>query len=328
LWLSAFAAQGIPAAEATDPQAAPAVPRIELAEVWERASIVPPAKGWFEKLGSAMFGKRGAQFGSPVDLAIAPDGFLTLLDFDQKCLWLVDRPHQKSRLVRGPKGSDFVSPVGIALGPDGRIYVTDSFLKKICIFDRKARFVGYFASSVDFLQPVGIAYSRSGRCFWVSDSKRHVVHQLDEAGCSRQTVGRFGSGAGEFNFPGRLCVAPDGRMLVVDSLNSRVQMFAPDGSFLRAFGAAGDRPGHFARPKAVALDRAGRVYVADALFDIVQIFDPGGSVLMEFGGHGARGGEFSMPSGLFIDGEDRIHVADTYNRRIQVFRLVTGAKQP
>ena len=54
-----------------------------------------------------------------------------------------------------------------------------------------------------------------------------------------------GSKEGEFNCPEGLAVALDGSVVVADSLNHRVQMFAPDGRFLRAFGGHGANPVDF-----------------------------------------------------------------------------------
>ena len=84
-------------------------------------------------------------------------------------------------------------------------------------------------------------------------------------------------------------------------LNCRVQMFAPDGTVLRAFGQPGDRAGEFSRPKHVAVSDDGTVYVVDAAFQRVQMFDDQGRVLMLFGGPGSAPGSMTLPAGLCID---------------------------
>ena len=47
------------------------------------------------------------------------------------------------------------------------------------------------------------------------------------------SFGRFGSGPGEFNRAEGLCVDRQDRLYVADSCNHRIQVFAPDGRWLR-----------------------------------------------------------------------------------------------
>jgi sugar lactone lactonase YvrE len=59
------------------------------------------------------------------------------------------------------------------------------------------------------------------------------------------------------------------------------------------------------------------------MFDAVQVFDAQGRLLLGFGEQGKRPGQFWIPNGLSIDSNDRLFVADAYNRRIQVFQIVS-----
>ena len=59
------------------------------------------------------------------------------------------------------------------------------------------------------------------------------------------------------------------------------------------------------------------------LFDNVQIFNNLGSYMLSIGSQGTAAGEFWMPSGLFIDPDDTLYVCDTYNKRIQLFQILT-----
>ena len=114
----------------------------------------------------------------------------------------------------------------------------------------------------------------------------------------------------------------DGKILVTDSLNFRVQIFSSAGKYLDEFGEAGQMPGFFSRPKGIANDSDGNIYVVDALFDNIQIFSDQGTLLMDYGGPGQYFGKFWLPSGIAIDNTDKIYVADTYNKRIQIFQYL------
>ena len=120
----------------------------------------------------------------------------------------------------------------------------------------------------------------------------------------------------------------DGRIVVVDSMNFRVQILDPEGEPVTTFGVAGDGPGTFSRPRGVAVDGLGNIWVTDALFDNAQIFDRQGRLLLAVGRQGRGRGEFWMPADVAAAG-GRVLVADAYNRRVQAFELLaTGATTP
>jgi DNA-binding beta-propeller fold protein YncE len=64
---------------------------------------------------------------------------------------------------------------------------------------------------------------------------------------------------------------------VSDVQNHRVQVFRPDGTFLRAFGSLGAEPGQFTIPFDLNVDAAGDVYVIDDGAERITKFDTTGS---------------------------------------------------
>ena len=135
------------------------------------------------------------------------------------------------------------------------------------------------------------------------------------------SFGERGSAPGQLNFPTDLAWR-DGELLVLDSMNFRVQGFDPSGRPKRAFGRLGNSTGALSRPKGLAVDSEGDIYTAEALLETVQIFDGDGHFLYYFGNTGTGPGEFQLPAGVWIDRHDRIFVADALNRRVQVFQFV------
>lgn len=155
--------------------------------------------------------------------------------------------------------------------------------------------------------------------------------------------GAAGTEPGQFNRPRGIAIGPDGEVYVVDSDNSRIQVFSPDGSFLRQWGSYcdietgsgcvdpdGDGPlalgdGQFKEPWGITVDGSGRVYVADTWNHRVQVFDDGGAFVAKWGRLGqmssASGGEdlFYGPRDLVVDDQGRLFVSDTGNKRIIVF---------
>jgi len=98
---------------------------------------------------------------------------------------------------------------------------------------------------------------------FVSDSNNDRVEKFTSSGVFLTTWGTSGSGNGQFNIPGHLCLDSTGNVYVADTFNSRVQEFTNIGTFLTSFGAMGSGNGQFFDPEGLALDTSGNVYVAD-----------------------------------------------------------------
>jgi sugar lactone lactonase YvrE len=122
--------------------------------------------------------------------------------------------------------------------------------------------------------------------------------------------GSRGTGDGQFNQPRDVAVAPDGSVYVADSINNRVQRFAPDGTF--ASKLAG-----FSSPFGVDVDGAGNLYVADRNNHRVQKFGPDGTLLATFGSFGAGDGQFNAPVDVAVDPAGNLFVLDYSNYRVQ-----------
>jgi DNA-binding beta-propeller fold protein YncE len=167
--------------------------------------------------------------------------------------------------------------------------------------------------------------SATGRIY-VTDTLRDQIFVLDMQGNILQSIGKTGNGEGEFNLPTELRLSGQD-LLVVDSMNFRVQAFSRDGKFQYAIGKIGDSTGALFRPKAVSVDSEGDVYIVDSQWGVVQVFNRQGQLLYYFGAKGTHAGEFQLPSGLFISHDDKVLVVDSFNRRIQVFHY-TALKIP
>ena len=63
-----------------------------------------------------------------------------------------------------------------------------------------------------------------------------------------------------------------GNVYVADFGNNRVQVFIPEGRFLRKWGSEGRGDGQFGGPIGIAVDGSGNVYVADRDNHRVQVF--------------------------------------------------------
>jgi len=243
---------------------------------------------------------------------------------------IVDFAEQKYKFVSHREGKDELStPQCIAVDKQDNIYVTDSEAGKIFVFGPNGKFqraIGSLKGGEGFFKrPTGIAVDSAAQRIFVSDTWRNRLYVLDMLGHVIQTIGHAGHGDGEFNYPTELRLAGD-NLVVVDSMNFRVQVLSREGTFRYAVGQPGDGAGLLFRPKGIGLDSEGHVYVADAFNRLVQVFDEQGRLLYYFGQQGTAPRPLQMPAGLSIDGSDRIYVVDSTARSLQVFRYFGLAK--
>lgn len=132
------------------------------------------------------------------------------------------------------------------------------------------------------------------------------------------TIGRQGSGDGEFLNPQGLALDGEGNLYVADTGNSRVQVFDADGNFLMTI--ADQR---FTGPRYVAVDDVGRVYVSDAT-ERVHVFNSRGDPQQSFGQEGSLPTQFLGIADLIVDVAGALYVVDSGNGRVQKFTLLGG----
>ncbi len=303
----------------------PETARIRFVNAVTRPRDLDIAEGVLRKFVRYFLGESEKRLVAPYGVAVDAAGRLYVVDTYLKTVHVFDSQAGEHYTFVPPKRA-FQSPVGIAVdGRRGFIYVTDSQQGVVKIFTRRGRaYVGEIGEGV-LERPTGIAVSQAASELLVVDTlSANVVRYALGDHRLKGGFGGTGSGKGRFRYPTNIWVTPEGRILVSDSLNFRVQIFSPSGSYLNSFGSLGNAPGYFSRPKGVAADSDGNIYVVDALFDNIQVFDRNGRLLMAWGGPGHGYGRFWLPSGIFIDSRDRIYVADTYNRRVQVFQYLKG----
>ena len=260
--------------------------------------------------------------GRPYALAEDSVGRLIITDPGQGVVHILDFEKRKHEQLAEAKGKSFDSPVGVAVDAADNIYISDSERARVYVFSRKGKFIrslGGGPKRVPFQRPTGLALDMVRRLLYVTDTWRHQILVLNLEGSLVKTIGRRGTGPGEFNYPTALALK-NGNLCVVDAMNFRIQVLTTEGSYLRSFGQPGDSRGSISRPKGIAVASDGNIYVVDALLETVQVFDLQGNLLYDFGSDGATAKRFALPCGIYIAPRDQIFVADSYNRRVQVFR--------
>lgn len=136
--------------------------------------------------------------------------------------------------------------------------------------------------------------------------------------------GSFGNGPGSLDRPYDVAVSSTGEVFVLDSGNSRVQVFDRQGTYLRGWGGPGSGNGQFTFPSGLALGPNGDVFITDSGNNRIQAFASDGTFLRKWGTFGTGNLQFNYPWGIDVDNDGTVYVMDRGNSRVSVFTSEGG----
>jgi DNA-binding beta-propeller fold protein YncE len=223
------------------------------------------------------------------------------------------------------------SPRGITVGPDGSLYVVDTGNHRILKFAADGTQIASWTQN--FVEPWDVDVALDGSVY-VADTWNHRIVHLDADGNLLNAWGSFGEytsggnvGPGAFYGPRGIAVGADGLIYVADTGNKRIQVFQPDGRFVRQWGGGGALAGYLDEPVGIALGPGGEVYVADTWNRRVQVFTTGGAFVREWPIEGWKAVSDSDKASLIheekpylaVDANGYVYVTDPTSYRVLVF---------
>ena len=293
-----------------------------LASNWGSASS-PPVSGpdHFTVFNSNIY---------PTRLAIGPNGNLYVKDAKTDSVFIYDFNFTITGELRR-----LGKPLGLALDAQGNIYVGSSERKVVEVYNTqgiKTNTIGLGLIEM----PSDIAFDNDGKLY-VVDSKKNTVWVFNPNGGVLRSIGRGGTGDGEFDLPIALEIAYRGdpgsqipELYVADRGNYRIHVFDLDGNFKRSFGSAVSQSmmgnwrwqGKFVKLQGLTMDLDENLHVLDSYLNKVQILDPNtGSFLGYYGDSGSAEGQLNLPFDVIVDDYGDSIVTDTGNKRVEIFIL-------
>lgn len=249
---------------------------------------------------------------------------------------------------------------GITIGPDDSVYCVDDADQTVRKFTPDGRLLLTLGSSgvasdtgyddrrqslydklssithggPPFNRPTAVAVAPSGELY-VSDGYGNArVHRFSAIGGLIQSWGEPGTGPGQFHLPHAVRVTADGRVLVADRQNDRIQIFSLEGRYI-------DQWTDVQRPSGLFIDRSGFVYVAELpwasdqrsfvhgvrrLPPRISVFDSHGRTVARWGSPpGTAPGHLTVPHGICADSRGDIYVGEVIATEAHGAPLPAGA---
>ncbi len=245
-------------------------------------------------------------------------------------------------------GEDIFTPRthGISVGPDDSVYTVDDGDHTVRKFtpdgrqlvvigtpgvpsdtgyDKEKELTSITRGGPPFNRPTNAAIALNGELYVCDGYGNARVHRFTADGELTQSWGEPGTGPGQFNLPHGIAISADGRVLVADRENDRIQFFSPDGEYL-------DQWTHVQRPTDIFIDREGLRYVSSLWWRVgqqsfvngpirhdlpghISILDPNGNVLLRWvSADRCAPGNFVAPHTLCVDSHGDLYVGEvTYS---------------
>ncbi len=257
---------------------------------------------------------------------------------------------ESGKEIRSFGGGMFVWPHGIHVDRDGNIWVTDARvaspaeLKEFPGEGQKGSVVIKFSPEGQVLmtlgkpgvkgnppdaltEPTDVATDRGNGDIYVAESHTNVeapnlvrrISVFDRNGKFLRIIGKTGTGPGEFRTPHMIKFDSQGRLIVADRHNHRIQILTKDGRFVAEYP-------EFGRISGIAIDANDMLYTADSESDARR--HPGwvkgirigslkdGKVTTFVPPHKTDSPDGAMGEGIAIDAAGNIYTAEATVRGV------------
>jgi DNA-binding beta-propeller fold protein YncE len=237
------------------------------------------------------------------------------------CALGISAPVERVWGIHGTADGWLHKPRVAAFDAEDQLYIAD-LTDRIQVFDRDGHFLrSWRMPGLNVDGPSGLTVDRAGRVL-IADTHFYRVMIYDRYGSLLMQLGDGvqGTTPGRFGYATDVVIDQAGHFYVSEyGEHDRIQVFTPDGAWVRQWGGHGYDPGQFLRPRALAIDANDRLYVADSCNHRIQVFDTAGNLIHFWGKRGNKPGEMSYPYDIALGPDQCLYVCEYGNSRVQKF---------
>jgi sugar lactone lactonase YvrE len=226
----------------------------------------------------------------------------------------------RGKYVRSLGEGVFLRPHGLRFDSEGNMWAVDDGAHIVLKMDRNGRVkmvLGRFGrngeSDLLMNRPTDVAFGPNGDIYISDGYNNSRVVKYSKDGQYIKAWGKKGKGEGEFDLPHTIAVDRQGLVYVGDRQNYRIQIFDPDGKFLKQWT-------HLGSPWGLFLAKDNTLYMSDGWNNRVLKLNLNGEVLGGIAtGTGSRPGQFRFAHHLSVSETGDVYVAEILNWRAQRF---------
>ena len=253
------------------------------------------------------------ELGRPVAVAYHPNGSLFVLRQRVEPPIIVFT--RSGKFIRGFGDGMFKAAHSIGVDREGFVWTTDNQDNVVYKFSvdgqllmtlGKRGVTGDNASQDAFNRPSNVAVARNGDIF-VTDGygNSRIVKFTRDGKFAKIIGGTKGAEPGQFNLPHAILIDANGRLVVTDRLNDRIQIFDQDGKFIEQWTNIGIK-----QPSGLYISPDGEVYTNDNTGDAFVVLKDG-KVIRRINGLGGR------PHIFAVDPFGTLYIADAINNVVK-----------
>jgi len=255
----------------------------------------------------------GNKFGCLTDVAIGVNDEVVIVDDTNRCVIVLDCNMTLLSVIGQASGdSRLVYPVGVAVSKDGIIAVSDWGSDQVKKYSLQGKFLtvignkrGY--NNGQFNTPMGLVFS-SNKLLYVVDSDNHRI-QVFEDDKFAFTFSSYKSNPGQFQYPVRIAIDTENKVLVSDYHGNHISLFSHTGSFINRITCY--------RPWAITVSPDGYIIAGCDNGKSIRVWSPTHQLICQFGKKGSLQGEFNEIYGIAMNSTGTIYVVEG-DKRLQI----------
>jgi len=225
----------------------------------------------------------------------------------------------KDNISGGSGDYQFKDPNSVGIAPNGDIVVLDRFNYRVQVFSSNRVLKSSIIQNITD-EIIDLAFMPDGT-IGILDEEFNEILFFGTDYSYKNSVGEFGKGKGQMNYPTGMDIDSSGRIYVANTSNNRVDVFTPEFQHINSIGGEkGTGNNQFYLPSDVAVSSDGKLFVLDNGNSRVQVYDSSLKYIGTIAGKkGSGDNELYDPRKIAIGPQGKIYVADTGNVRLQIF---------